>query len=249
MAGKVFEKEYEIHYYEIDIHKKALITSLVDYMCDAATRQSEELGIGIDYLMENNLGWVLYKWNINIDEYPKYGDKIIIRTWPYSFRKFYAYRKFEILDCNMNLIGNADTIWFLLNTERRRPVRVNEKIYTTYGVELDNEKSIEIDALSAPNKIDYEKIFNVRYSDIDTNNHVNNSKYIAWAIETVPVDIILNSELKNLSVVYEKETTYGDTVNVLTESVNNVDKIIYNHKIVDKNNKELTLIRTCWSKI
>ena len=57
-----------------------------------------------------------------------------------------------------------------------------------------------------------EKSFDVRYSDIDTNMHVNNVKYVSWALETVPKDIVLNYELKNVKVTYEKETTYGETI-------------------------------------
>lgn len=246
MSGYIYEKEYEIHYYEIDIKRRALITSIVDFLGDIATIQSEELGIGIDYLKENNLGWVLYKWNINMDTYPAYGDKIVIRTWPYAMRKFYAYRQFEILSSSGDVLGRADSIWFLINTEKRRPVRVSEDMCRVYGLPYNDDGTIEIEDIEKPINIESEKQFNVRYSDIDTNQHVNNSKYIAWAIETVPMEVVLNCTLKSLKVIYEKETTYGEMVKVLTEVVNNEHKVTCIHKITDREGKELTLLKTTW---
>lgn len=247
MAGNAYEKEYQIHYYEIDYRRKALITSIVDYLGDAATSQAEELGIGMDYLMENRFGWVLYKWDIDMYSYPHYNEKITIRTWAHSFRKFYAYRRYEFINSNGEIIGKADSIWFLINMDRRRPVRINEHLCSTFGV-VEEDSPIDIENITAPSKIDSEKLFDVRYSDIDTNGHVNNTKYIAWAIETVPKNIVLNYTLNNLKVTYEKETTYGEAARIFTEVIVEGDKYICHHKIIDNEDKELTLLKTTWVK-
>ena len=37
--------------------------------------------------------------------------------------------------------------------------------------------------------------FKVRYGDIDSNMHVNNVRYVEWAIESLPLDIVLNYEI------------------------------------------------------
>lgn len=248
MPGIVYEKEYEIHYYEVDYRRKALITSIVDFLGDIATRQSEELGIGIDYLKENKLGWVLYKWNIDMFNYPSYGEKILIRTCPCSMRKFYAYRQFQIMNEKGQLLGEAKSIWFLINLERRRPVRINEDIYRFYGLSFEDDGELVIPDIEKPVKFDVEKVFDVRYSDIDTNRHVNNEKYIAWALEAVPMDVVLNYTLSNMKVTYEKETTYGETIRVLTQLENQGNRVICTHKIVDKEDKQLTLLETIWEK-
>lgn len=248
MAGITYDKEYEIHYYEVDYRRKASITSIVDFLGDIATRQSEELGVGIDYLKEHGLGWVLYKWNIDIDKYPMYGEKIIIRTCPCSMKKFYAYRTFEIRSCQGELLGKAESIWFLINTERRRPIRVSEDMFKFYGLTIQDDQPIEIEDIQRPSNDGIMKEFTVRYSDIDTNRHVNNEKYIAWSIETVPMDLVLNYTMKNLKVTYEKETTYGETIMVITEVVDDGDNRITLHKIMDREDKELTLLKMFWEK-
>lgn len=248
MRDVITEKEYKVQYYEIDHNRRLFITSLMNYLGDIAMRQSEDIGVGIDYLREQNIAWVIHKWNIDIDRYPLYDEKIKIRTKPHSFRKFYAYRTFEIIDSNENIIGKANSIWFLINTEKRKAIRITENMYKAYGMSKEKNESLDIKKIKSPEEIDSEKNFNVRYSDIDTNKHVNNVKYVEWAMETVPIDILNNYVIKTIIITYEKETTYGETIRVLTEIKSEEDGYICIHKIVDKEDRELALLETQWKK-
>ncbi|MBW9156067.1 acyl-[acyl-carrier-protein] thioesterase [Clostridium tagluense] len=242
----VSDRNYNIHYYEVDIHKRALITSIIDYLGDMAMYQSEILGVGIEHLKENHMAWVLYKWDITMESYPLLNETIKVKTFAYSFRKFYAYRKHEIIDIEGNTIGYATSVWILINTDRRRPIRITEEMYGAYGIDDSNNTSIEIEDIKPINTVDSEKSFQVRYSDIDTNMHVNNVNYVAWALETVPGDVILNCELKNIKVTYEKETIYGETINVSTEVIREENKTICRHKIINEEGTQLTLLESTW---
>jgi medium-chain acyl-[acyl-carrier-protein] hydrolase len=219
MDKLITKKEYEIHFYEIDYKRKSLITSIVNFFGDIAITQSEEIGMGLDYLSEKKLAWVIYKWNITMIRYPLIGEKITVRTWPFSFRKFYAYRKYDILDETGEVIGSADSVWFLINLLRRKPQSISSEIYAAYGISEGSSESVDFGKIKHPVTIHEEKSFNVRYSDIDTNKHVNNAKYIDWCIETVPLNIVLNYTLQNIKVIYEKETTYGEMIKVSTELI------------------------------
>ena len=244
----VADRNYNIHYYEVDIHKRVLITSIMNYLGDIAMYQSEKLGVGIEYLKENNLAWVLYKWDITMESYPLLNETINVKTFAYSFRRLYAYRKHEIIDAEGNRIGYANSVWILLNTVRRRPIRITENMYGSYGIDRSNNEPIDIEDIKPIATVHSEKSFQVRYSDIDTNMHVNNVKYVAWALETVPKDIVLNYELKNIKVIYEKETTYGETIKVNTEIIREENKIICRHKVINQEGIELTLLESIWLK-
>lgn len=246
MAGIETSKIYELYYHDVDYKKKALITTLINYFGDLATYQSEELGIGMDFLKAKNVAWVLYKWDIEIEDYPCYGERITVKTRPYSFKKFYAYRTFEILSEKGVVLGRAKSLWFLIDRDRRRPVRVNEEFYKAYKIDMDKSEELDIDPIDKIKEIHFYKDFDVRYSDIDTNRHVNNSKYVAWALETVPLEIVLNHSIRRIKVVYEKETTYGDIIKSCTEVVDNGDEKICLHKIANSEGKELTLLQTYW---
>lgn len=247
MSGVLAEKEYEIHFYEVNYKKKALMTSLIDYFNDIAIHQSEELGVGLEYLLERGVAWILYKWDITVREYPKIGDKIKVRTIPYSLRKFYAYRKFYILDSEGKIMAEANSVWMMIDIKNKRPIRINEEIVKAYGLEDSAGEILKIENVDKIQRIDNEILFKVRYSDIDTNGHVNNEKYAAWMIESIPLDVVLNYTLINIKITYKKETKYGENIKVLTQRNDSEDEIVFIHKIV-KEEEELTLGQTVWKK-
>ena len=244
--GKVAEKEYEVHYYEVDYKRRVLLTSIMNYFNDICTEQSDKLGISIDFMKEKGIAWIIYKWDIDIKRYPVYGEKIKVRTEPYSFRKFYAYRKFWIEDEAGSIIVTANTVWFLIDTARRKPLRVTADMYNTFGVSPDKNDALDIRKLSVPGDTDLVREFSVRYSDIDTNNHVNNVNYAAWVLETVPPQVAMKYALKNISLVYEKETFYGEVIKVCTSTEDLVDGALCSHKILDREGNILNIAETRW---
>ena len=94
----------------------------------------------------------------------------------------------------------------------------------------------------------YSKRFNVRYGDIDSNNHVNNVNYTKWATEAIPVEILYKCELKELSVVFEKECSYGEEIKSICEVKESENEYIILHKIENSEGKELTTLISKWSK-
>ncbi|MBC5628635.1 acyl-[acyl-carrier-protein] thioesterase [Clostridium sp. NSJ-6] len=246
--GKRFEREYEVHYYDVDVKLQCKIESIINYFTDIGTKQSEKIGVGIEYMSERNLAWVFCKYDIKINRYPKYGEKIRVATNALGFKRFYASRLYEIFDEEGNKIVEAIGVFLLIDINKRRAVRIPLEQYEFYGVSEDEECNINV---SKPEKLKEEmhsKEFKVRYSDIDSNTHVNNVKYIEWALESVPVEILYNNNLVELSVVFEKECSYGDEIKSICEVKENDEEYIILHKIENNEGKELTTLISKWVK-
>lgn len=249
MKPVITDKKFEINYHEIDFKKRALFTAIMNYFEDSSMEQSEKLGVGLEYFKKNNVAWVLYKWDINIIRYPMFGENIVVRTIPLACRKFYAYRRFQIIDKENNIIAVGDSIWFLIDMNKRKPIKVTEDMKNAYGLEETKEEPFKIDKIQLREEFGYKKSFNVRYSDIDTNLHVNNVKYTSWAIETIPLDIVLNYTLKNFSITYEKEVKYGNNINVYSEIIDkNDNEIVFVHKVENEEGKRVTCGKSTWIK-
>ena len=248
--GKKFSKDYEIHYYEVDYRLQSTITTIVNFMGDIGTEQSDSLGVGIQDLISKNMTWVFYQYDIKVNRYPKYGEKLRMVTEPSGFKKFYATRDYIIYDGNDNKIVEAQAIFFLIDTNKRRAMRVPTDQYEIYGIENELGKDFKIDRLEKLENTMYSKHFKTRYSDIDSNKHVNNTKYIEWAIETLPLELVKNYELKRIKVTFEKECLYGEEVCVKTstreESSGTITSI---HKIENESGKEITALVGEWRKI
>ena len=246
---KRFSKEYEINYYDVDYKLECKLSSIVNFLCDIGNSQAESLGETIQTLVENNCAWVFYKYDITMKEYPKYRDIITVETEPAGFNKFYAFRKYIIRNAEGNILGEATALFFLINIEKRRPMRILPQQYEMYGADGDLKKNIEMEGILKLENEEYCKDFNIRYSDIDSNGHVNNVKYIEWAIESVPIDIVKDYEINRMKVVFEKETTYGDVVHVSAQVIRNEeDKLITTHIIKTHSGVEITKLEAQWEK-
>lgn len=249
--GRNFTKSYEIHYYEVNNKLRCKLSSIVNFIGDIGTQQSEKLGGGIEYCTKENCAWVFYKYDIKIHRYPMFGEKIRITTEPVGFKKFYGLRKYIIRDEREDIIGEALALFFLIDMEKRRPMRIQQEQYNFYGVSGDVDYDISMDKIE---KIDeeqykYHNKFSIRYSDIDSNNHVNNVKYIEWAIEAIPLDVINNYALKRIKVIFERETTYGDEISSYTAVKEiNEDNLKSYHIIKNKEGIEVTVLEAEWKK-
>ena len=246
---KSFTKKYEIHYYEVNSRMRCKLSTIINFFEDVGTQQSESLGGGIEYCRKNNCGWVFYKYDVKMHRYPIFGETISITTQPVGFKKFYGLRKYIIKDEEGNAIGEGSALFFLIDLEKRRPMRIQDEQYAFYGVDDDINYDISMDKIEKCEEEQYHKQFDIRYSDIDSNNHVNNVKYFEWAIEAVPQDVISNYELRRIKVIFEKETTYGDKISV-SATVKEIDdhNLKSYHKIRNGEGDQLTLLEADWEK-
>lgn len=247
---KTYTKNYEINYYEVDSNLKCRLSSIVEFIGDVGVQQSEEIGVGMDYCSKNNCAWVFYKDDIKIHRYPVFGEVISITTEPIGFKKFYGLRKYTIRDAKEIVIGEAYALFFLIDLNKRRPMRIQEKQYDAYGVSGDVKYDISLGKIEKLDEAEYSKSFNVRYGDIDSNRHVNNVRYIEWALEAVPLEVHDEYEIRSLKVIFEKECKYGDKITT-SATVKNIDKdnIKSYHTIKNEDGEELTLFEAEWSKI
>lgn len=241
-----YSKNYYIHYFSTDIKRNLRITSLMKFFEDIAILQSESLGVGLDYYEKENCAWVMYKWNIKIYKYPKFMDEIKITTIPNAYKKFYANRLFEVRDKNNELLAEGNSIWIFLNTENKRPAAVPQMFGDLYEMNPGNE-IVNIENPKAPGNPTHEKEFQVRYFDIDTNDHVNNVQYVEWALEAIPIEIKNNYTLKRLQTIYKKEVNLGDRIKSQAEIIENGNEIVCNH-LISNNEKEVCVIETHWEK-
>ena len=155
----------------------------------------------------------------------------------------------SIYDENNEKIVDGEGIFLLINIDKRRAVRIPDDQYTAYGVELDEKSDIKIEKLEKLQEVTSKNFFKVRYGDIDSNMHVNNVRYVEWAVESLPLEIVLNYELKDLSVVFEKECKYGAEIIASYELREDNDELIVLHKIENDEGTELSILKSRWIKL
>lgn len=228
--GVITAEKRKIACYEADSMGKMLPTTAMNYFQEVSTNQGDALGIGSDFLYENHLAWFLVKYSIRFNHYPRYKDDVVVTTRATGMDKYCAIRRFTIEDENEEVMVVADTQWLLMNRKNEKMERIDE--YPEFDVYDCHEKGEPVfKKLTKINKVNYEKTFDVRFLDIDFNKHVNHVKYLAWAIEVLPLEAAKTMALSEAKIVYKTQCFYGDKVRTLAEML---DEKLYHIDIVNQ---------------
>ena len=60
----MYQYKSRVRYSEVNSNKVMTLSALTDYFQDCCTFQSEDLGVGMDYLKKEKRAWVLNSWQI-----------------------------------------------------------------------------------------------------------------------------------------------------------------------------------------
>lgn len=257
LADKKFRKQFEVHYYEINRYQEVTPVSILNYLEETAISHSEFVGYGFNRLQSEGAGWVLNRWQLEMERYPLWNEKITVETWPSSFERFYATREFNIKCQDINyadipdpdgqVIGRATSRWIFFNIARRRPARIPAEVGSAYGIDPDRVLDDPFEDLASCEEADYSKEFEVRKSDIDTNGHVNNARYVEWLMEVLPDRIYNTSNLRSLEIIYKKEV--GGKSILLSQCKCDEQDHIFRHSILNKqDHAELAIAKTIWQE-
>ncbi len=247
--AKKYTKTYDINYSDVDSKLRCRISSIINFICDIGTNQSEVLGDTIESLKKKNIAWVFYKYDIKIYKYPMYREKISITTEPFGFRKFYAYRNYVIKNEKGEVLGETMAIFFLIDIEKRRAIRIPKDEYELYDIGGNLKEDIKMDQVRVSDVEENIKEYEVRYRDIDSNGHVNNVNYVEWAIESVPLHVAKNFTIGRVKVVFERETKYGESIRVSCSTIEEEEsKLITSHIIKNSEGVEVTKLELEWKK-
>jgi medium-chain acyl-[acyl-carrier-protein] hydrolase len=246
-----FEKEYMVHVYETGPEGRLSLYSLFNYFQDIASDHAVLLGFGRDDLMRDNRFWVLSRMYSEINEWPSWGDKIILKTWPNGTDKLFALRNYEALFSDGRHIASGTSSWLILDRTTKR-VQRPDSILTQYNPNLHTDKSpiryaSKLEPASEDGRIS--EAFRIKVSDLDVNLHTNNVRYLKWVSDTYDLDFMMKNFPRSAEINYLAESVYGEEIIIRTcsekENCN-----IYNNSILRViDNRELCRIRIEWEEV
>ena len=242
----MFEKQFDLRYFEMNKWGEASPLTIATLLQEAASDHCSAIGHGLFDLYAQNIGWLLLSGYMHINRYPLFKEKITIRTWMSHNTSTRCYRENIIFDRNNNVIGKARGLWLFFNTKKKRPVRIFDNILQGWmpHSEMCVDYGIE-DQLMQWEEVKCKKSFNVHHYDLDANNHVNNLRYLQWALETVPDYYFDTKQLSTLDVRFIREAHYGQTVESVAMAEENKD--CFYHRIQNITTGELCMAaNTAW---
>lgn len=222
----MYEMNLRVRYSETDLLRRLHLHHLLDYFQDAATFHSIDLGLGKwgDYV-EGRV-WYLLAWDVTVYRYPIIGEYLRVVTDPYKMKGFYGYRRFFLKDEEDTVIATGESIWVLMDIEKKLPVRISEEL-TRLFVKPESDGTIRIKR-KLSEKGEWEKFsaFEITEIFLDSNHHVNNAFYVQWARMVLAEDL----EISRLRVDYRQSSLEGDILHMYYCTDGNIHRVKFTNQ-------------------
>jgi len=156
--------------------------------------------------------WILAGWRLEVERFPKYGEKITLATWTNALKSpFYSVRNFTA-SLNDEILAKAATKWVSFDVKTGKIAKISPEKIAQYGDEDRSLFSDDIGKFAEPKEFASEFELALRRGDIDFNGHVHNLNYLDFALEALPDEIYKTANFKNLRINYKSAIKIGDKV-------------------------------------
>jgi len=207
-----FSRKYTTTWHDTDAERRVRPTQLLVYMQETSNFHVASSGMTLDELRDKKrLAFILSKIKLAIHK-PLYAyEDIDVETWTADTRGFGFLRFFRIKR-GEEIIAEAESTWALVGLDDKKLYRTDSLDWNLEGDEVIN--------VGLPNRfrVPHNEELTVLgdrrivYSDLDYNQHMNNTKYADMLCDFLPIERVGN--IKGMSLVYLHEAHFGDTVTV-----------------------------------
>jgi medium-chain acyl-[acyl-carrier-protein] hydrolase len=203
--------------------------SLLSVVIKWSGDQSALLNRDNAFVAQFGLTWVITNYEIDITKMPRVEQTVMITTEAMSYNKFFCYRNFWIHDEVGNQLMEIRATFVLMDRVNRKMGHVIEEIIAPYQSEKIKKilRAPLIEAINEEEKVSYR----VRFSDIDSNQHVNNAKYYDWILDVLGFDFLTTYVATYVNMRFIKEVEYGAVVESVFERSQKDGEILTKHRI------------------
>jgi acyl-ACP thioesterase len=209
-----YEESKLVNAYDVDLNNKLKLNALFNYLQETASNHADKLKLGYNDLIVQDLGWILSWTKVEISSFPGFGEIIKVRTWPKCRYKLFSIRDFIVTDGKDAALFKISTAWLMINVKTKRITDIRNLIQQIYyqpdQIAL-NDLPEKITTTAEKNILFTKKI---RYTDLDINQHVNNTKYIELVLDSFSPEYHKSHNLQSLTISFNSESFYDDELEI-----------------------------------
>jgi acyl-ACP thioesterase len=186
---------------------------------------------------------VLSRLLLIVEVYPRWGESVLLKTWPRPPKSIFALRDFELFNTGGVRMLGGSSAWLVLDTATRRPQRLERVVG---GIRpLPDRMALGEDPAKVPVDGTGPATLStaVHYSDLDVNSHVNSARYIRWLLDSYPLDFHRAHSLRRLEINYVGETLGGETVSIHSQPTG---PLCFSHVLTKTGQVEVCRARLEW---
>ncbi len=210
----IYKTDYTVLSSDTDANRRLRLSRLFTMLQEASIAHTTALGMGREKTLDRGLLWIVTLQQAKIWRMPEYDERIRLKSWPGKMMHLLFPRYYRIEDETGNALVEASALWALMDEKTRRVV-----FPELFGVKIrgvHTGKEIPLPAAPKMPANAQESTFNVPYSFVDLNGHMNNTRYFDLAEDRMPKELH-ERQLVGIQTEYAKEAKEGDTILLKSE--------------------------------
>jgi medium-chain acyl-[acyl-carrier-protein] hydrolase len=210
MSQSIFTEDYRITSYLVNLRQRAGLYAILNLVQDVGWQQAMHLGFD---LAGQGLSWVFTRQKLLMTSWPNWNETVTLKTWlrPASTTPF-VFRDYELFVKDRK-IGECTSSFTLIDSNTRKLAKPDwgsfEGVWRREGL-----LTLQPEKILLPREVKDLATFEVRNSDLDLNNHVNNTKYAQWILDAVPLQMLKTAMLHEYEINFLAETRKGDLITI-----------------------------------
>jgi acyl-ACP thioesterase len=225
-----YRDEYLVRSYEVEPDGRLRPVVLLRMLQETAWNHASRLGKGFSKRASGELFWVLSRLRVQIDAYPRWGERFTIQTYPVGTERLLAIREFALLDeAGDRVLGRAWSGWLILDGDAGRPLRPEPAVADIETLPAQYRGAT--DRITTLGNTPVETMFEgtVYHHDIDQYRHVNNASYLEWVLDGQPEERHRGEQPSLIALDFVRETVRGDAFEVVAAREDSLDRFEVRH--------------------
>lgn len=209
---KTYSEKLELRPCSCDMRGAWRPSAILASMQETAGAHSALLGLDRATMDSLGLAWVVSRVKVEFERVPLSGETIQIETYPTTTKHMFYPRSHVFRDASGAEIGRANTLWVLLDFETRRITNsefVQSKLPDNSDLRMAVGMPASVRALGGEAET---TVIVPQFTDLDQNEHVNNTKYLDWCCNALGLEVMGEKCLMRFDVNYDMEIRPGDEV-------------------------------------
>lgn len=237
----IWSEDYKIASYFVNLRGRAGLYTILNFIQDVGWMHARQMRIRL----EPHQGWVFTRQSLSMSAWPQWNETITIKTWlrPPTTGAFF-YRDYEIFHEDQK-IGECTSSFSVIDMNTRKMTTLDlQKRAVAYREDYQREEHPQ----KIPWQTQIEELaqFQVRHSDLDMNNHVNNTKYAQWILDALPLDILKGSlHLEKYEINFLAEAKSGDVVSLHRATIPDLPDVTQFQGVRRADGKPIFAARMC----
>lgn len=207
---------FEVMDFDCDCNRALSPWALLRYAQEVADAHLDQMGMPYTKLLEAKTIFLLAGVQVKLLRPPQMHERFRAVTWQRTIVRAQYIRDTEFLSDSGEVLALCTANWFLVDPDTHRIRRPKDlPLYQTipsYEKALSEEERITV---HCPEEMQPAGVRRVRYSDMDYNHHLNNTRYAEFLCDFAPGGM-QGQRLQEFKLVFSGEAVEGDEIEIFT---------------------------------